>query len=105
SGIGHSVLPWCALYDGDWKTAVNYRRFADATLTRPIALCFSELVQRSPAIEAVVDVLKALIRELVDNGTWQGVSLIEPAGAELSYLAASDVGLESRIEIAKQDAP
>jgi LysR family nitrogen assimilation transcriptional regulator len=99
SGIGNSILPWCVLYDGDWKTVLNYRRFADATLIRPIALCFSELVQRGPAVEAVAEVLKALIQELVENGTWQGISLIEQAAPELSDLATLDADLESQHDV------
>jgi LysR family nitrogen assimilation transcriptional regulator len=81
SGIGDSILPWCALHDNDWKRAVSYRRFADEKLIRPIALCFSQVGQRSPAIDAVSRTLKTLINDLVENGTWQGVSLIAPAAA------------------------
>jgi DNA-binding transcriptional LysR family regulator len=76
SGIGNAILPWCALYDDDRKISLNHRRFADANLVRPVALCFSEVAQRSPAIEAVAQTLKSLVRELVESGTWQGVSLI-----------------------------
>jgi LysR family nitrogen assimilation transcriptional regulator len=83
SGIGNSILSWCALYDGDDRRALNYRRFADAELVRPVALCFSEVAQRNPAIEAVALTLKSLVRELVESGTWQGVSLIADS-AELS---------------------
>jgi LysR family nitrogen assimilation transcriptional regulator len=83
SGIGNSILSWAALYDGDRIIALNYRRFADVELTRPVALCFSEVGQRSPAIEAVARTLKSLVRELVESGTWQGVSLIADP-AELS---------------------
>jgi hypothetical protein len=32
--------------------------------------------------------LKLLIREFVESGTWQGVSLIEPVEAELSVSTA-----------------
>jgi LysR family nitrogen assimilation transcriptional regulator len=78
SGVGNSILPWCALYDGDRKIALNYRRFADAKLTRPVALCFPEVGQRSSAIEAVALTLKSLVHELVESGAWQGVSLIAP---------------------------
>jgi len=87
SGIGNSILPWCALYDGERKIALNHRRFADAKLVRPVALCFSEVSQRTPAIEAVALTLKSLIHELVESGTWQGVSLIA-APEELSGSAA-----------------
>ena len=83
SGIGNAILPWCALYDDDRRIALNYRRFADATLVRPVALCFSEVAQRTPAIEAVASTLKSLVRELVESGNWQGVSLIADP-AELS---------------------
>jgi LysR family nitrogen assimilation transcriptional regulator len=76
SGIGNSILSWAALYDGDRTIALNHRRFADAKLIRPVALCFSDVGQRNPAIEAVASTLKSLVRELVESGIWQGVSLI-----------------------------
>jgi DNA-binding transcriptional LysR family regulator len=85
SGIGNSILSWSALYDGDRKISLNYRRFADAELVQPIALCFCEVAQRSPAIDAVAVMLKSLVRELVESGTWQGVSPI----AEQNELSAS----------------
>jgi LysR family nitrogen assimilation transcriptional regulator len=83
SGIGNAILSWSALYGGDEKGALNYRRFADVELVRTVALCFSEVAQCSPAMEAVVLTLKSLVRELVESGTWQGVSLVA-APAELS---------------------
>lgn len=87
SGVGSAVLPWSALYGADDRRVLNHRRIADAKLVRPVALCFSQIGQRSPAVEAVALILKTLVRELVENGTWQGVSLIAPA-AELSCSAA-----------------
>ncbi len=87
SGIGNSILSWAALYDGERKVALNCRRFADAKLVRPVSLCFSEVGQRSPAIEAVALTLKSLVYELIESGTWQGASLIAPA-TELSGSAA-----------------
>ena len=59
--------------------ALNYRRFVDAKMVRPVSLCFSEVGLRSPAIEAVALTLKSLVRELVESGAWQGVTLIAPA--------------------------
>ncbi len=82
-GAGDSIMPWSALYDGEGKIALNYRRFEDARLVRPVALCFSDVGQRSPAIEAVALMVKSLVRELVESGTWHGVSLIA-ASDELS---------------------
>jgi LysR family transcriptional regulator, nitrogen assimilation regulatory protein len=83
SGIGNAILSWSALYDSEGKTTLNYRRFADAKLMRTVALCFSEMGERSPAIEAVALTLKSLVHEMVEGGIWQGVSLITPP-AELS---------------------
>jgi LysR family transcriptional regulator, nitrogen assimilation regulatory protein len=87
SGIGNAILPWSALYDGDREISLNYRRFADEKLTRPAALCFCDVGQRSPAIEAVALTLKSLVHELTDSGIWQGVALIAPP-ARLSRSAA-----------------
>jgi LysR family transcriptional regulator, nitrogen assimilation regulatory protein len=87
AGIGDSILPWCAIDGAQWKYKLNYRPFADARLVRPIALCFSDVAQRNPAIEAVASTLKSLIQELVENGSWQGVSPIA-SSAELAHSLA-----------------
>lgn len=88
AGIGNSILPWAALYDADHSKSLNYRRFADAELVRPAALCFSEVVERTSAVEAVAQTLKSVVRELVENGTWRGVSLIEASAEAVHSLAA-----------------
>jgi LysR family transcriptional regulator, nitrogen assimilation regulatory protein len=77
SGIGNSIMAWSALYRGEQKEALYCRRFADAQLARTVSLCFAEVVERTPAIEAVALTLKSLVRELVESGIWQAVSLIE----------------------------
>jgi LysR family nitrogen assimilation transcriptional regulator len=87
SGVGNSILPSCNVYDGQQKPVLNLRRFADAELVRPVALCFSEVGQRTPAVDAVALTLKSLVRELVESGTWQGVSLIaDPAELSVSLV-------------------
>jgi LysR family transcriptional regulator, nitrogen assimilation regulatory protein len=78
SGIGNAILSWAAAHNGGQRNALNCRRVADAKLTRPVALCFADAGQRSPAVEAVAETLKALVYELAESGTWQGVSLIKP---------------------------
>jgi LysR family transcriptional regulator, nitrogen assimilation regulatory protein len=87
AGIGDAIMTWAALYGGDCSAALNYRRFADAKFIRPVALCYSELGQRSPAVEAVALTLKSLIRQLLESGVWRGISLIAPP-ADLSRLPA-----------------
>ena len=79
SGIGNSIMTWCAVHDGDPKIVLNHRRFADAKLERTVSLCFSEVGLRSPATEAVALTLKSLMREMIESGAWQGVTLIAPA--------------------------
>lgn len=76
AGIGDTILPWSALYQGGGKTALNYQRFADVKLVRNVAVCYPEIGQRSPAIEVVAMTLKSLIGDLIENGTWQGASPI-----------------------------
>jgi len=87
SGIANSIMTWSGLHSGNPRPALNYRRFVDAKMVRPVSLCFSEVGLRSPAIEAVALTLKLLVRELVESGAWQGVTLIEP-GAEPSEAQA-----------------
>jgi LysR family nitrogen assimilation transcriptional regulator len=86
SGAADTILPLSALY-GDHERALTHRRFEDATLNRPVSLCFSETAQRNPAFDAVAATLKVLILELIERGQWQGVSLVgAPAEASLSAL-------------------
>ena len=84
SGIGNTILPWSALYDGGREITLGYRKFADAKLTRPVALCLSEVAHHGPAINAVASMLRDLVRELVEGKRWQGVTLI--GADELSLL-------------------
>jgi LysR family nitrogen assimilation transcriptional regulator len=81
AGVGDAIMTWSALHSGDPRLALNYRRFVDAKMVRPVSLCFSEVGLRSPATEAVALTLKSLIRELVESGAWQGVTLIAPDAA------------------------
>jgi hypothetical protein len=76
SGIGGAILPWCTLYDGTRRIALTNRRLADAELTRPVSICFSEVGQRRPAVDAVARMLRSLVEDLIERGIWQGVSLI-----------------------------
>jgi LysR family nitrogen assimilation transcriptional regulator len=95
SGTGNAIMTWSALHSGDPRLAVNYRRFADAKMVRTVSLCFSEVGLRSPAIEAVALTLKSLVRELVESGAWQGVTLIAPT--------AESPGSPARHDDAKPD--
>ena len=43
SGVGNSIMTWSGLHGGAPRIALNYRRFADAKMVRPVSLCFSEV--------------------------------------------------------------
>jgi LysR family transcriptional regulator, nitrogen assimilation regulatory protein len=92
SGVGNAILPWSALYEDDRKITLNYRPIIDAKLVRPVALCFSEVAQRSPAVDLVAKTLKSLVRELVESGSWRGVSLIESSRELAHALILQKVG-------------
>jgi LysR family transcriptional regulator, nitrogen assimilation regulatory protein len=81
SGIADAIMTWSGLHNGDPRLALNYRRFADAKIVRPVSLCFSEVGLRRPAVDAVALTLKSLVRELIESGGWQGATLIAPDAA------------------------
>jgi DNA-binding transcriptional LysR family regulator len=76
SGIANTILPWAALIEEDTKRTLSHRRFSDAQFIRPVSVCFSEVSQRSPAVEAVASTLKSIIRGLIKDRRWQGISLL-----------------------------
>lgn len=78
-GVGNAIMSWAALHDSGQEKTLNYRRFTDAEMVRPISLCYSEVGARTSAMAAIAQTLKSLVREVVANGTWQEVSLIEPS--------------------------
>jgi LysR family transcriptional regulator, nitrogen assimilation regulatory protein len=82
-GIGNAVLPWCVLYDGIGRISLNCRRIADVDMIRTVSVCFPEVAQRNTAVDAVAVTLKLLVHELIESGTWRGVSLIEPDAADV----------------------
>ena len=98
SGIGNSIMTWCAVHDGDPQIVLNHRRFADAKLERTVSLCFSEVGLRSPATEAVALTLKTLVRELIESGAWQGVTLVAPAAEPSGSPLRHDEAKPDRLE-------
>jgi LysR family nitrogen assimilation transcriptional regulator len=79
AGLANSILPWSALYESDREPKLVHRRISDAEMVRSVALCSSEVVQRNPASNAVAATLKTMIRDMVEQGRWKGVSLIAAA--------------------------
>lgn len=74
-GVAATILPWAALTEEGGSRKLRARRFADVKLIRPVALCFSEVSDRGPAIDAAALTLKAVIGRLIKDRKWQGVSV------------------------------
>jgi hypothetical protein len=84
SGIANTILPWAALNEEDGKRTLTHRHFIETQLIRPISICFSEVSQRSPAVEAVASTLKSIIRYLIKERRWLGISINERDARPLS---------------------
>jgi DNA-binding transcriptional LysR family regulator len=75
SGMGNTILPWAALEEESGGRSLHHQTFSDFRLIRPVAICFSEISQRSPAVEAVGSTLRKVIYTLIQRRRWQGVSV------------------------------
>ncbi|HEX4409060.1 MAG TPA: LysR substrate-binding domain-containing protein [Xanthobacteraceae bacterium] len=74
AGVADTILPWAALTEESGKRGLHGRRFTDVKLIRPVALCFSEVSDRGPAIDAAAATLKKVIETLIKKRKWQGVN-------------------------------
>jgi DNA-binding transcriptional LysR family regulator len=73
-GVADTILPWAALTEESGERRLRARRFMDVNMIRPVALCFSEVSDRGPAIDASAATLKTVIGRLIKSRKWQGVS-------------------------------
>ena len=74
AGAADTILPWAALTEEGGSRRLRARRFVDVKLVRPVALCFSEVSDGGPAIDASAATLKTTIDRLIKSRKWQGVS-------------------------------
>lgn len=74
AGVADTILPWAALTEENGDRRLHARQFADVKLVRPVGLCFSEVSDRGPAIDASAATLKTVIGRLIKGRKWQGVS-------------------------------
>lgn len=74
AGLGNTILPWAAIEEENGERKLHYRRISDFNLARPVAICFSEVSQQNPAVEAVASTLKNVVSLFIDKRRWQGVS-------------------------------
>jgi LysR family transcriptional regulator, regulatory protein for tcuABC len=81
-GMGATIKPMAAIHSlGDTPQRWRCLRIADATMTRPNYLYALPPLKLSPSAAVVRDELRQVVRQLVQAGAWQGVSL-SPSPAE-----------------------
>lgn len=78
TGFAGVILPQSALAESTGYGEMFSRPIVDPKLTRPLALCRSEGAPRSRAMQAAEEVLRFLVKDLVEVGTWRGATL-DPA--------------------------
>ena len=78
-GVGATIKPMAAVHAlGDTPSRWRALRVADAPMVRPNFLYALPPQKLSPCAAVVRDEIRRLVRRLVDDGQWQGVTL--PAG-------------------------
>jgi LysR family tcuABC transcriptional regulator len=83
-GMGATIKPMAAIHAlGDTPQRWRCLRIADAAMTRPNYLYALPPQKLSPCAAVVRDELRRVVRQLVETGAWQGVtlSLSDPAPA------------------------
>lgn len=80
TGFAGVILPQSALAESTGYGPV-FSRPIHPKLTRPLALCRSEGAPRSRAMQASEEVLRFLVKDLIEAGTWKGATL-DPALVE-----------------------
>ncbi|CAL8978316.1 HTH-type transcriptional regulator GltC [Rhodoplanes serenus] len=72
-GLACTILPWSALAALPPGVTLAHRRLTEPDLDRPVSLCRLATAPRTAAAAAVRDILLALTRDGLADGTWHGV--------------------------------
>jgi LysR family tcuABC transcriptional regulator len=83
-GMGATIKPMAAIHAlGDTPQRWRCLRIADAAMTRPNYLYALPPQKLSPCAAVVRDELRRVVRQLVETGAWQGVTLSPSHTAEI----------------------
>jgi LysR family nitrogen assimilation transcriptional regulator len=74
TGLASVILPQSALAEPTGHGPL-YSRPIEPRLSRPLALCRSEGAPRSRAVQAAEEVLRFLVKDLIETKTWTGATL------------------------------
>jgi len=92
-GIGATIKPMAAIHSvGDRPERWRCLRVSDAAMTRPNFLYALPAQKLSPCAAVVCEELKRVVRDLVDNGLWLGVTLAAPPG-QLAEVRVADAAV------------
>jgi len=69
-GLAATVLPYSAAH-AEIQSGEIVLRHLDVALSREISLCVSNSVPMTPAVDAVIDVIRTQIKMLIEDGTWR----------------------------------
>lgn len=75
AGVATAILPQSALFEPTSAGPLYSRPIIEPPVSRPISLCRSEGAPRSRAVEATEEIIRFLIRDLIEEGTWTGVRM------------------------------
>lgn len=75
-GIASTVISWAGVSTRTVPAEAKQKRIVEPPLVRPVAMCLSENALTIDGIDDVAAEIDALIRSLVESGTWQGVRFV-----------------------------
>ncbi len=75
TGLAGVILPQSALAESTGHGELFSRPIIEPRMSRALALCRSEGAPRSRAVQAAEEVLRFLVKDLVQAGTWKGATL------------------------------
>jgi LysR family transcriptional regulator, nitrogen assimilation regulatory protein len=81
TGLASVILPQSALVEPTSVGKLYRRPILDPVLRRPLTLCRSEDSPHSRARQAAEEVLRVLVRDLIQTGAWTG-AVLDPALAQ-----------------------
>jgi len=69
-GLAATILPYSAAH-AEIQSGEIVLRHLDIALSREISLCVSNSVPMTPAVDAVINVIRTQIKTLIEDGTWR----------------------------------
>jgi len=75
-GLAATVMSWAGMSGPAISPQTRCRKIVDPVVRRPVSLCISEAAMPNEAASEIADAVTELVRRLVEDGTWRGVTFI-----------------------------